>query len=137
MEMTIFVIEDDDALFDALKTGLESWLFKVTRPDRFDEVMRSFSEHRSYLIIMDVLLPKFDGFYWCRESRAVSEVPILFLLSRDLPIDMVMAMNMGADDDMKEPFHTDVLYIKVLAKGYYTEMWGFIEEEYFPIDAKW
>ncbi|MFS0723574.1 response regulator transcription factor [Paenibacillus sp. 1P07SE] len=115
MEMHIFVVEDDDGLYEALKTGLESWSFKVSRPDRFDEVMRSFSEAQPQLVILDVVLPKFDGFHWCREIRAVSQVPILFLSSRDHPMDMVMAMNMGADDYMQKPFHTDVLYAKIQA----------------------
>lgn len=115
MEMRIFVVEDDDALYEALKAGLESWSFKVSRPERFDEVMRSFSEEQPQLVIMDVVLPKFDGFHWCREIRAVSEVPILFLSSRDHPMDMVMAMNMGADDFIQKPFHTDVLYAKIQA----------------------
>ncbi|HAM81094.1 MAG TPA: DNA-binding response regulator [Ornithinibacillus sp.] len=113
--MNIFVVEDDDALFAALKTGLESWSFKVTRPDNFDEVMRSFTEQQPQLVIMDVVLPKYDGFYWCREIRAVSEVPIIFLSSRDHPMDMVMAMNMGADDYVQKPFHTEVLYSKIQA----------------------
>lgn len=115
MEMNIFVVEDDDAVFTALKTGLESWSFKVTGPDRFDEVMRLFTEQQSQLVIMDVVLPKFDGFYWCREIRAVSEVPIIFLSSRDHPMDMVMAMNMGADDYIQKPFHTEVLHSKIQA----------------------
>lgn len=115
MEMNIFVIEDDDALYEALKVGLESWSFKVSRPDRFDEVMRSFAEQQPQLVIIDVVLPKFDGFHWCREIRAVSEVPIIFLSSRDHPKDMVMAMNMGADDFIQKPFHTDVLHAKIQA----------------------
>ena len=64
---------------------------------------------------MDVTLPKFDGFHWCREIRAVSKVPIVFLSSRDHPMDMVMALNMGADDFIQKPFHTDVLYAKIQA----------------------
>ncbi|MBM7566133.1 OmpR family two-component system bacitracin resistance response regulator BceR [Paenibacillus sacheonensis] len=64
---------------------------------------------------MDIQLPKFDGFHWCREIRGVSKVPILFLSSRDHPMDMVMAMNMGADDYIQKPFHLDVLLAKVQA----------------------
>lgn len=115
MEMNIFVVEDDDALFDALKKGLEAWSLRVTRPDSFDEVMSSFLEQQPQLVIMDVTLPKFDGFHWCREIRSVSEVPIIFLSSRDHPLDMVMALNMGADDFIHKPFHTNVLHAKIQA----------------------
>ncbi|MBD7970229.1 response regulator transcription factor [Paenibacillus gallinarum] len=115
MEFTIFVVEDDNALFEALKTGLESWAFRVTRPSDFEEVMHSFLDQQPHLVIMDITLPKFDGFHWCREIRSVSEVPIIFLSSRDHPLDMVMALNMGADDFVQKPFHTDVLYAKIQA----------------------
>ena len=65
--------------------------------------------------MMDIQLPAYDGFHWCREIRAVSKVPIIFLSSRDHPMDMVMAMNMGADDYIQKPFHTDVLLAKIQA----------------------
>lgn len=115
MEFKIFVVEDDPALYEALKSGLETWAFRVTQPDDFDEVMRSFLDQQPHLVIMDITLPKFDGFHWCREIRSVSEVPIIFLSSRDHPLDMVMALNMGADDFVQKPFHTNVLYAKIQA----------------------
>ncbi|KUP23327.1 response regulator transcription factor [Paenibacillus sp. DMB5] len=115
MEFNIFIVEDDQALFEALQTGLEAWAFRVTKPDDFDEVMRSFLDQQPHLVIMDITLPKFDGFHWCREIRSVSEVPIIFLSSRDHPLDMVMALNMGADDFVQKPFHTNVLYAKIQA----------------------
>jgi OmpR family two-component system bacitracin resistance response regulator BceR len=115
VEMNIFVVEDDNALFEALKKGLETWSLRVTRPDDFEEVMRSFLYQQPHLVIMDITLPKFDGFHWCREIRSVSEVPIIFLSSRDHPLDMVMALNMGADDFIQKPFHTNVLYAKIQA----------------------
>lgn len=115
MEFNIFVVEDDQALYESLKTGLEAWSLRVTRPDDFNEVMRSFQEVQPHLVIMDITLPKYDGFHWCREIRSVSEVPIIFLSSRDHPLDMVMALNMGADDFVQKPFHTNVLYAKIQA----------------------
>ena len=66
------------------------------------------------LVLLDINLPYFDGFYWCRKIREVSKVPIIFLSSRDNPMDMVMAMNMG-DDFMQKPFYTDVLVAKIQA----------------------
>lgn len=115
MDFNIFIVEDDKALFKALQTGLEAWSFRVSRPDDFNEVMRSFLDQQPHLVIMDITLPKFDGFHWCKEIRTVSEVPIIFLSSRDHPLDMVMALNMGADDFVQKPFHTNVLYAKIQA----------------------
>ncbi len=66
--------------------------------------MDYFIEEEPHLVIIDIQLPAFDGFHWCREIRAVSKVPIIFLSSRDHPLDMVMAMQMGADDFVKNHF---------------------------------
>lgn len=113
--MTIFVVEDDIAIFDSLKDRLGQWSFNVKGPDDFHDVMVDFIREKPHLVIMDIQLPAYDGFHWCREIRAVSKVPIIFLSSRDHPMDMVMAMNMGADDYVQKPFHSDVLLAKIQA----------------------
>ena len=115
MDMNIFIVEDDVAIFNSLKERLEQWSFTVTGPSNFHDVMSSFLNEQPQLVIMDIQLPSYDGFHWCREIRAISKVPILFLSSRDHPMDMVMAMNMGADDYIQKPFHTDVLLAKIQA----------------------
>jgi two-component system, OmpR family, bacitracin resistance response regulator BceR len=115
MDMNIFIVEDDQAIFESLKFRLEQWSFTVTGPDDFQDVMNSFLTHEPHLVILDIQLPAFDGFHWCREIRVVSKVPIIFLSSRDNPMDMVMAMNMGADDYIQKPFDTDVLLAKLQA----------------------
>lgn len=115
MDMNIFIVEDDSILLNALKDGLNRWSFQVSHPTDFSDVMGSFVQYRPQLVILDIQLPKFDGFHWCREIRAVSKVPIIFLSSRDHPMDMVMAMNMGADDYIQKPFNMDVLVAKIQA----------------------
>lgn len=115
MDMTIFIVEDDVAIFNSLKERLGQWSLRVTGPDDFHDVMGAFVQEKPHLVMMDIQLPAYDGFHWCREIRAVSKVPILFLSSRDHPMDMVMAMNMGADDYIQKPFHTDVLLAKIQA----------------------
>ncbi|ASA20358.1 response regulator transcription factor [Paenibacillus donghaensis] len=115
MDFNIFIIEDDAAIFASLKERLEQWSFHVTGPERFDDVMSTYIEVQPQLVIIDIQLPMYDGFHWCREIRAVSKVPILFLSSRDHPLDMVMAMNMGADDYIQKPFHMDVLLAQIQA----------------------
>ncbi|WP_188006765.1 response regulator transcription factor [Sporosarcina sp. ANT_H38] len=115
MVMTIFVVEDDKAIFNSLKEQLGQWSFTVKGPEDFHDVMVDFIDEKPHLVIMDIQLPAYDGFHWCREIRAVSKVPIIFLSSRDHPMDMVMAMNMGADDYVQKPFHSDVLLAKIQA----------------------
>ncbi len=115
LDMNIFIVEDDIAIFDSLKERLGQWSFQVTGPTDFHEVMAAFIREEPHLVILDIQLPAYDGFHWCREIRAVSKVPIIFLSSRDHPMDMVMAMNMGADDYIHKPFHTDVLLAKIQA----------------------
>ncbi|GAB2541504.1 response regulator transcription factor [Gracilibacillus alcaliphilus] len=115
MNMNIFIIEDDSLLLEALNEGLSQWSYEVSSPSDFSHVMEDFVAHRPHLVMIDIQLPKFDGFHWCREIRAVSKVPIIFLSSRDHPMDMVMAMNLGADDYVQKPFHMDVLLAKVQA----------------------
>ena len=77
--------------------------------------MDTFQKVQPQLVIIDIQLPAFDGFHWCREIRSITKVPILFLSSRDQPMDMVMAMQMGADDYIQKPFNMDVLIAKVQA----------------------
>ena len=113
--MNIFIIEDDSLLLEALIEALSQWSYEVSYPSDFSRVMDFFVEHRPHLVIIDIQLPKFDGFHWCREIRAVSKVPIIFLSSRDHPMDMVMAMNLGADDYVQKPFNMDVLLAKIQA----------------------
>ncbi|WP_169085093.1 response regulator transcription factor [Paenibacillus sp. PL91] len=115
MDLNIFIIEDDAAIFHSLKERLEHWSFHVTGPERYDDVMSTFIQVQPQLVIIDIQLPMYDGFHWCREIRAVSTVPILFLSSRDHPLDMVMAMNMGADDYIQKPFNMDVLLAQIQA----------------------
>lgn len=115
MNMNIFIIEDDSLLLEALREGLSQWSYEVSNPSDFSHVMDAFVEHRPHLVIIDIQLPKFDGFHWCRAIRAVSKVPIIFLSSRDHPMDMVMAMNLGADDYVQKPFNMDVLLAKIQA----------------------
>lgn len=115
MDMKIFIVEDDQAIFQSLKESLGKWGMHVVGPDSFSGVLESFVTEKPQLVIMDIQLPVYDGFHWCREIRAISKVPIIFLSSRDHPMDMVMAMQMGADDYVQKPFHADVLLAKIQA----------------------
>jgi OmpR family two-component system bacitracin resistance response regulator BceR len=111
----IMLIEDDTTLFQEIKERLSLWSYEVFGVKQFDKVMQEFAEAGPELVIIDIQLPKFDGFHWCRMIRAHSNVPIIFLSSRDHPTDMVMSMQLGADDFVQKPFHFDVLIAKIQA----------------------
>ena len=111
----IMLIEDDVSIFNLLKEKFHLWSFEVIGPTDFQQVLPSFLEQKPELVMIDIQLPAYDGFHWCREIRAESNVPIIFLSSRDHPMDMVMAMQMGADDFVQKPFHMDVLVAKIKA----------------------
>lgn len=113
--MKIFLIEDDLSIFEQLQQRFKTWSFEVIGPKGFQTVLEDFLVEQPQLVMIDIQLPAYDGFHWCREIRTHSKVPIVFLSSRDHPMDMVMAMQMGADDFVQKPFHMDVLVAKVQA----------------------
>ncbi|MBD7939262.1 response regulator transcription factor [Cytobacillus sp. Sa5YUA1] len=112
---TLLLIEDDESLYREIRERLEQWSFNVNGIDDFSKVMERFTEIKPDLVIIDIQLPKYDGFHWCRMIRNHSTVPIIFLSSRDHPTDMVMSMQLGADDFVQKPFHFDVLVAKIQA----------------------
>ncbi len=111
----LLLVEDDDTLFNEIQDRLTQWSYTVVGIKEFDQVLNEFSQVKPDLVLMDIQLPKYDGFHWCRLIRAHSTVPILFLSSRDHPMDMVMAMQLGGDDFIQKPFHFDVLIAKIQA----------------------
>lgn len=113
--MKVFIVEDDMSIFESVKNKLEQWAFEVVGVTDFHRVLERFQETDPQVVLLDIQLPAFDGFHWCREIRAISKVPIIFLSSRNHPMDMVMAMQMGADDYVQKPFNGDVLVAKIQA----------------------
>lgn len=109
------LIEDDETLFKEIKKRLTAWSYDVYGVRDFNQVFQEFSALKPNLVIIDIQLPKFDGFHWCRMIRSHSNVPIIFLSSRDHPSDMVMSMQLGADDFIQKPFHFEVLIAKIQA----------------------
>ena len=113
--MEILLMEDDMTLFKELSEELEQWDFNVNGIDDFNLVIEKFQAVEPAIVIMDVKLPKYDGFYWTRKIREISNTPILFLSSRDNPMDQVMSMELGADDYVQKPFNTNILIAKLQA----------------------
>jgi two-component system, OmpR family, bacitracin resistance response regulator BceR len=111
----ILLIEDDASLFSEVKARLTQWSYEVYGISDFSKVMHAYTAIEPDLVIIDIQLPMFDGFHWCRMIRSHSNVPIIFLSSRDHPTDMVMSMQLGADDFVQKPFHFEVLVAKIQA----------------------
>lgn len=113
--MKILLVEDDQTLCQQITEALAQWDFEVTAVTDFSHILQTYIEVAPQIVIMDVTLPKYDGFYWTRQIRNQSNVPIVFLSSRDNPMDQVMSMELGADDYMQKPFHMPVLVAKLQA----------------------
>ncbi|MNW37416.1 Response regulator protein GraR [compost metagenome] len=109
------LIEDDETLFGEIKERFQQWSYDVYGITDFNKVFGEFTNVKPDLVVIDIQLPKYDGFHWCRMIRSHSNVPIIFLSSRDHPTDIVMSMQLGADDYVQKPFHFDVLIAKIQA----------------------
>lgn len=112
---TLLIVEDDAIIARALEEKLRAWGYRAERAADLQDVMRSFGEVSPHLVLIDIMLPFFNGYHWCREIRRVSKVPIVFLSSAADNMNIVMAMDLGADDFIAKPFDLDVLVAKVQA----------------------
>ncbi len=111
----IFVVEDDEIIARSVRRHLESWDYTVACAQDFSVVLQEFSAFTPQLVLMDIKLPLLNGYHWCAEIRKISTVPIIFLSSAADNMNIVMAVNMGADDFIAKPFDLDVLTVKVQA----------------------
>ena len=109
------IVEDDKGIAESIKTQAEMWDLKVHCVENFRNIMTEFAEFAPHIILLDIALPFFNGYHWCSEIRKVSKVPIIFISSASDNMNMVMAMNMGADDFIAKPFDQSVLMAKLQA----------------------
>ena len=111
----IFIVEDDPGIAEGIKRQAEAWGLEVRCADDLRNVMGEFAAFSPHLVLLDITLPFFNGYHWCTQIRAVSQVPVVFLSSASENMNIVMAMNMGADDFIAKPFDQRVLMAKVQA----------------------
>ena len=111
----ILIVEDDAGIAEAVSEQAKMWNFETHSVTNFRNVMAEFAEFDPYLVLMDIGLPFFNGYYWCSEIRKVSRVPIIFISSASDNMNIVMAMNMGGDDFIPKPFDLEVLTAKIQA----------------------
>ncbi len=111
----IMVVEDDKTIKNIILENIVRWGFTPIDIDDYGEVFNTFAKEEPHLVLLDINLPSYDGFYWCNKIRTVSKVPIVFISSRNSNMDIVMAMNMGGDDFVQKPFSMEVLMAKINA----------------------
>lgn len=111
----LLIVEDDMGIAEAIKKQAEAWDFDAHIVQDFRNVMTEYTEYQPHIILLDIALPFFNGYHWCQEIRKISKVPIIFISSASDNMNIVMAMNMGADDFIAKPFDQNVLIAKIQA----------------------
>lgn len=113
--MKILIIEDDRLIRNLLKIELEKWDYQVEIVEDFNQTIEMFNNIKPHLVLMDIKLPVFDGYYFTREIRKTSDIPIVFISSKSDNMDQIMAIEMGADDFIAKPFELNYAISKVKA----------------------
>ena len=111
----LLLVEDDTVIAKEMKRHLEKWGYEVSCVQDFGNVLAEFAACTPQLVLMDIGLPFYNGYYWCAQIRQISQVPIIFVSSASDNMNIVMAVNMGGDDFVVKPFEPEVLSAKVQA----------------------
>lgn len=111
----IFMVEDDEIIARSIREHLQAWNYDVCCVEDFSDVLAEFVRFDPQLVLMDITLPFFNGYHWCSEIRKISKVPVILLSSAADNMNIVMAVNMGADDFIPKPFDLEVLTVKIQA----------------------
>ena len=111
----ILIVEDDIGIASAMKKQIEMWDLEAHCVENFRNVLEEFSQFNPQLVLLDISLPFYNGYYWCAEIRKFSKVPIIFVSSASDNMNIVMAMNMGGDDFIAKPFDLNALTAKIQA----------------------
>ena len=111
----ILIVEDDKVIAGAIEKEISSWGYEARQAEDFEHILREFTAFDPQMVLLDIGLPFYNGFYWCNEIRRISKVPIVFISSAADSMNIVMAMNMGGDDFLVKPFDLKILTAKVQA----------------------
>ncbi|MBI5973009.1 response regulator transcription factor [Staphylococcus caledonicus] len=113
--MKVLIVEDDFVIAESLENELSQWNYDVIVAKQFDNILEYFKVHQPQLVLLDINLPTFNGYHWCREIRKESNVPIIFISSRTDNMDQIMAIQMGGDDFIEKPFNLSLTVAKIQA----------------------
>lgn len=111
----IIIVEDDEIIREELQSFLGRYGYEVVVPRELENIVEFILKENSDLVLLDINLPIYDGYYICREIRKKSEVPIIIVTSRDSDMDELMSMNLGADDFVTKPYNTQILLARIAA----------------------
>ena len=111
----ILLVEDDDVIANVIREYLGRWGYEVHCVEDFNDVIGCFARIEPQLVLMDISLPFYNGYHWCREIRKLSSTPVMFISSASDNMNIIMAVNMGGDDYMQKPFDLEVLRAKIEA----------------------
>lgn len=111
----ILIVEDDRVISERVKKHLEKWGYEAVCAQNFENILPQFVSFDPQLVLLDIGLPFYNGYYWCGEIRKISQVPVVFASSAGDNMNIVMAMNMGGDDFIVKPYDLDVLLAKIQA----------------------
>ena len=109
----LLIVEDDFRIVEEIQQRVKIWDIETRAIDDFHNVLSEYSEYQPHIVLLDIRLPHFNGYHWCSEIRKVSKVPIIFISSASDNMNIVMAINMGADDFIAKPFDWEVLIAKI------------------------
>lgn len=111
----IFLVEDDKVIAEEIERHLNFWNYEIKIAEDFQNIFDDFKSFHPDLVLMDVTLPFYNGYHWCKIIRKNSKVPILFISAADENLNLIMAMDLGADDYLTKPFELELLQIKIRA----------------------
>ncbi|MEG0133325.1 MAG: response regulator transcription factor [Clostridium sp.] len=111
--MKLVIIEDDDIIREELMRFLKTYGYEVKAPSEFENIIDYVLNEEPHIVLLDINLPIYDGFYICKEIRKKSQVPIIIVTSRDTQMDELMSMNLGADDFITKPYNTQILLARI------------------------
>ncbi|SEK31066.1 response regulator transcription factor [Paenibacillus sp. OK003] len=110
---TIMIIEDDPKIAGLLQSHIERYGDRAVAVEDFEQVVQQFEQIKPHVVLLDINLPSYDGFYWCRQIRSISTCPIIFISARSGKMDQVMALENGADDYITKPFEHEIVIAKI------------------------
>ena len=113
--MKILIVEDDNDIAEILANELSVWGYDIVCVKDFNNVLDEFKSEKPELVLMDIILPYFNGFYWCQKIREISKVPLMFISSKSEDIDIVQAMQFGGDDYIVKPINIQIVRAKIVA----------------------
>lgn len=111
----VFIVEDDDGIANAISKRLSEWELAVCRAENYRDILGEFEEFAPHIVLLDISLPFYNGYHWCAEIRKISKCPVIFISSASDNMNIITAMELGADDFVAKPFDLSVLAAKIRA----------------------